>query len=40
MSVTVGIATVALTLHAVAAVVWVGGMFFALVLLRPATAPL
>jgi uncharacterized membrane protein len=27
-------------LHAVAAVVWVGGMFFALVALRPATAPL
>jgi len=34
------IATVALTLHVVAAVVWVGGMFFALVALRPATAPL
>ena len=40
MSGTVAIATVALTLHAVAAVVWVGGMFFALVVLRPATAPL
>jgi uncharacterized membrane protein len=40
MSGTVAIATIALSLHAVAAVVWVGGMFFALVLLRPATAPL
>jgi uncharacterized membrane protein len=40
MSGTVAIATVALTLHVVAAVVWVGGMFFALVALRPATAPL
>ncbi len=40
MSGTVAIATIALTLHAVAAVVWVGGMFFALVALRPATAPL
>src|SRR5580765_3550700 len=40
MSGTVAIATVALTLHAVAAVVWVGGMFFALLALRPATAPL
>jgi len=37
---TVAIATIALTLHVVAAVVWVGGMFFALVALRPATAPL
>jgi uncharacterized membrane protein len=27
-------------LHAVAAAVWVGGMFFALLALRPATAPL
>jgi uncharacterized membrane protein len=27
-------------LHTVAAVVWVGGMFFALLALRPATAPL
>lgn len=40
MSATVAIATALLTLHAIAAVVWVGGMFFALVLLRPATAPL
>jgi len=37
---TIAIATVALSLHALAAVVWVGGMFFALVMLRPATAPL
>jgi len=37
---TVAIATVALSLHALAAVVWVGGMFFALLMLRPATAPL
>jgi uncharacterized membrane protein len=34
------IATVALIVHALAAVVWVGGMFFALVVLRPATASL
>ena len=37
---TVAIATIALILHTIAAVVWVGGMFFALVALRPATAPL
>jgi uncharacterized membrane protein len=37
---TVAIATVALILHTLAAVVWVGGMFFALFALRPATAPL
>ena len=36
----VAIATVALIAHIWAAVVWVGGMFFALVALRPATAPL
>jgi uncharacterized membrane protein len=35
---TVGTATVALILHSLAAVVWVGGMFFALLALRPATA--
>jgi uncharacterized membrane protein len=40
MSGTVAIATALLSLHAVAAVVWVGGMFFALVALRPATAPI
>ena len=40
MSSTVAIATVALILHAISAVVWVGGMFFALAALRPATAPL
>ena len=39
-TVRVAIATVALILHAWAAVVWVGGMFFALLALRPATAPL
>jgi uncharacterized membrane protein len=37
---TVAIATIALILHALSAVVWVGGMFFALVLLRPASGPL
>lgn len=37
---TVAIATSALVLHALAASVWVGGMFFALLALRPATAPL
>ena len=34
------IAAVALILHSLAAVVWVGGMFFALVVLRPASGPL
>src|SRR5271165_1941050 len=34
------IATVALTLHALSAVVWVGGMFFAHQVLRPAVAAL
>src|SRR6266853_310478 len=33
-------ATSALVLHSLSAVVWVGGMFFALLALRPATAPL
>jgi uncharacterized membrane protein len=37
---TVAIATIALILHVVSAVVWVGGMFFALIVLRPATAAL
>jgi uncharacterized membrane protein len=37
---TAALATVALIAHVWAAVVWVGGMFFALVALRPATAPL
>jgi uncharacterized membrane protein len=37
---TVAIATAALIAHVWAAVVWVGGMFFALLALRPATAPL
>jgi uncharacterized membrane protein len=40
MAGTDAIATVALILHAVAAVVWVGGMFFAHQALRPATAVL
>ena len=34
------IATVALILHSLAAVVWVGGMFFALMALRPSTTAL
>jgi uncharacterized membrane protein len=34
------IATVALILHALSAVVWVGGMFFAHQMLRPAAATL
>lgn len=37
---TVAIATAALIAHVWAAVVWVGGMFFALVALRPASAAL
>ena len=40
MSGTVAFATVALILHSLAAAVWVGGMFFALVALRPATLAL
>jgi uncharacterized membrane protein len=40
MNDTVLIATVALVLHSLSAVVWVGGMFFALFALRPATAAL
>ena len=32
--------TVGVAFHIVAAVVWVGGMFFALVVLRPSTGPL
>jgi uncharacterized membrane protein len=35
---TVAIATIALILHTLSAVVWVGGMFFALLALRPASA--
>jgi uncharacterized membrane protein len=34
------IATIALILHVLSAVVWVGGMFFALMVLRPATGSL
>jgi len=37
---TAALATVALIAHILAAVVWVGGMFFALLVLRPATGPL
>jgi uncharacterized membrane protein/glutathione S-transferase len=33
-------ASIALILHTVSAVAWVGGMFFALIVLRPATGPL
>ena len=40
MNATVAIATVGLILHSLAAAVWVGGMFFALLVLRPATGPL
>ena len=36
----VATASLFLVLHSVAAVVWVGGMFFALLALRPATSPL
>lgn len=34
------VASVALILHILSAVIWVGGMFFALVVLRPSTGPL
>lgn len=34
------LATIALILHVWSAVVWVGGMFFALLILRPASGPL
>jgi len=37
---TTAVATVALVLHSLSAVVWVGGMFFALMFLRPAAMPL
>ena len=40
MSNTIAIATVALIVHSLSAIVWVGGMFFALLVLRPATGPL
>lgn len=40
MSDTVALATTALILHVFSAVVWVGGMFFALAMLRPAAGPL
>jgi uncharacterized membrane protein len=34
------IAAIAVILHSLSAIVWVGGMFFALVVLRPASGPL
>jgi uncharacterized membrane protein len=34
------VASLALILHVLSAIVWVGGMFFALVVLRPASGPL
>jgi uncharacterized membrane protein len=37
---TILIGSVALVLHILGAVIWVGGMFFALVVLRPASGPL
>jgi uncharacterized membrane protein len=37
---TILIGSVALVLHILSAVIWVGGMFFALVVLRPASGPL
>jgi uncharacterized membrane protein len=37
---TILIASVALIIHIFSAVVWVGGMFFALIVLRPASGPL
>ena len=40
MSETVTIGTISLLLHGLSAVVWVGGMFFALLMLRPAAGPL
>ena len=40
MSGTVAFATTALILHSLAAAVWVGGMFFALIVLRPAVVAL
>lgn len=40
MSGTGALATAALILHVLSAVIWVGGMFFALLVLRPASGPL
>jgi uncharacterized membrane protein len=37
---TILIGSVALILHLLSAVIWVGGMFFALLVLRPASGPL
>ena len=36
MGVPAAVATIALILHVLSAVIWVGGMFFALIVLRPA----
>ena len=40
MAGTAAVASISLILHALSAVVWVGGMFFAHQVLRPAAAPL
>ena len=40
MGETIAIATIALILHTLAAVVWIGGMFFAHMMLRPSVGPL
>lgn len=40
MSRTAAVATAALIVHLLSVVVWVGGMFFALLVLRPASGPL
>jgi uncharacterized membrane protein len=40
LTATAAIATAALIVHVIAAVVWAGGMFFALLVLRPAAGPL
>ena len=40
MSGAAALATAALILHVLSAVIWVGGMFFALLVLRPASGPL
>ena len=37
---TILLASVSLVLHILSAVVWIGGMFFALIVLRPASGPL
>jgi uncharacterized membrane protein len=37
---TILVASIALILHVLSAIVWIGGMFFALIVLRPASGPL